>query len=126
SSPGALDGLVIQTYPGTNSVPANDIGKSLAQAYTNVTHSDYYAFPSNTYTAVEVYAQAVGKAGTTNSDSVISALEKINYQGPTGQVTFDANHNWIFPGFWYVQIQNNTRVVILPQQFANGHFIPSS
>ena len=126
SSPGSLDGVVIQTYPGTSSVPVNNVGSALAKAYTNATKTDYYAFPSNTYTAVEIYAQAVAKAGSINPDLVIPILEKTNYQGPTGLVTFDAKHNWIFPGFWYVQIQNNTRVVIFPQQYANGHYIPSS
>ena len=74
----------------------------------SATNSTYYAFPSNSFTAIHILAQSMLNANTvTNVSAIISAMEKIQYQGAAGLVTFDSNHNWIIPSLWYTQFQND-------------------
>jgi ABC-type branched-subunit amino acid transport system substrate-binding protein len=122
SNPGVLNGTIFQQFPGTNSTPYNSVGASLAQAYTQNTGQIYYSFPSNSYTAIRVLQSAISSANSLNVNSIISALEKVSYQGPTGLVTFDSNHNWIVPGLWYTQFQNGKLQVIWPSQYATSTY----
>jgi len=52
------------------------------------------------YDGVMILANAITKAGSTNSDAVASALSTTNYTGPGGHVVFLANHNpTVGPGY---------------------------
>lgn len=53
--------------------------------------SVYTGFGAND--AVYIYADAVAKAGSTDTDKVIKELEKTSYEGITGIVEFDENHD---------------------------------
>jgi len=44
------------------------------------------------YDAVHIYAEAVAKAGSTDTDPVIKALEKTSYVGIPGLIEFDERH----------------------------------
>lgn len=55
----------------------------------------YTAFGA--YDAVNVYAQAVARAGSTATDAVIKELEKTSYQGIPGTIEFDETHD-VKPG----------------------------
>lgn len=122
ANPGVLNGTIFQQFPGTNSTPYNSLGSSLAQAYTANTTQTYYSFPSNSYTAIRVLAQSITTANSLNVSSIITAMQKISYQGPAGLVTFDSNHNWIVPSLWYTQFQNGKLQVIWPPQFATSTY----
>lgn len=83
---------------------------------------------SGAYEAVYIYAEAVKRAGSTNTDAVIKELEKTDFIGPRGRVQFDALHEVKDgPGFineLFVQWQGNgERVVIWPKDVANGKMI---
>ncbi len=45
------------------------------------------------YDATNVLLQAINDAGTTDTAKVKETLEKINFKGVSGNITFDANHN---------------------------------
>ncbi len=45
------------------------------------------------YDATNVLLQAINDAGTTDTAKVRETLEKINFKGVSGNITFDANHN---------------------------------
>ena len=45
------------------------------------------------YDAMQIMAAAIQKAGSTDSDAIIKALNETNYQGLTGNTTFDSNRN---------------------------------
>ncbi|GIV66830.1 MAG: ethanolamine utilization protein EutJ [Bellilinea sp.] len=45
------------------------------------------------YDAANVLLQAINDAGTTDTAKVKEILEKINFKGVSGNITFDANHN---------------------------------
>jgi ABC-type branched-subunit amino acid transport system substrate-binding protein len=77
----------------------------------------YYSFISNAYVAVQMLAQAIGKAGSFNATQVVQALQTISYNGPTGVALFNAQHDYA-PPFWYTQIQNGTEKVIYPPNYS--------
>ena len=83
---------------------------------------------SGAYEAVQIYADAVKRAGSTDADAVIKELEKTDYVGPRGRVQFDASHEVKDgPGFvneLFVQWQaNGERAVIWPKDVAQGKMI---
>jgi branched-chain amino acid transport system substrate-binding protein len=94
------------------------------QAYTNVM----------TYDAVMAWAHGVRLAGTTDSDSVVKAMERndFNYEGVAGKIEyFDKIHNPVGGGWkegesWgglIVQWQNGKQVVVWPDRFKAGEVI---
>jgi branched-chain amino acid transport system substrate-binding protein len=80
------------------------------------------------YDAVYIYADALTRARTSDSDAVIKALETTDYVGVRGRVQFDALHEVKDgPGFvneLVVQWQHDgDRVVIWPKSVATGTMI---
>jgi len=80
------------------------------------------------YDAVYIYADAVKRAGSTETDAVIKALEATDYVGVRGRVQFDALHE-VKDGAGFVNElfvqwqQDGNRVVIWPREVANGKMI---
>jgi branched-chain amino acid transport system substrate-binding protein len=80
------------------------------------------------YDAVYLYADAAQRAGTTETEAMIKALEKTDYEGVRGRVQFDETHDVKDgPGFvnaLFVQWQpDGERVVVWPKEVANGKMI---
>jgi branched-chain amino acid transport system substrate-binding protein len=80
------------------------------------------------YDAVHIYAEAVKRAGGTDTDKVIQELEKTDYVGVRGRVQFDATHDVKDgPGFvnlLFVQWQDKgQRIVVWPKELATGKMI---
>jgi branched-chain amino acid transport system substrate-binding protein len=80
---------------------------------------------SGAYDAVNIYAEAVTRAGTTDTDKVISELEKTDHVGIPGRIAFDELHEVKDgPGFvnvLFIQWQEGgKRVVVWPKDMANG------
>jgi branched-chain amino acid transport system substrate-binding protein len=80
------------------------------------------------YAATHIYADAVKRAGSTDTDAVIKELEKTDYVGPAGRVQFDATHDVKDgPGFvneLFVQWQpDGQRVVVWPKDLVTGKMI---
>jgi branched-chain amino acid transport system substrate-binding protein len=83
---------------------------------------------SGAYSATYIYADAVKRAGSTDTEAVIKELEKTDYVGPQGRVQFDPTHDVKDgPGFvneLFVQWQaNGERVVIWPKELETGKMI---
>ena len=72
------------------------------------------------YDAVHIYAEAVAKAGTTDADPVIKALEKTSYVGVPGVIEFDETHDvkagGKYPNLLFAQWQEGCkREVVFPK-----------
>jgi len=83
---------------------------------------------SGAYDAVYIYAEALKRAGSADTEAVIRALEATDYVGVRGRVQFDPQHEVKDgPGFvneLFVQWQQDgNRVVIWPKSVANGKMI---
>lgn len=80
------------------------------------------------YDAVLLYADAVKRAGSFDTDKIIKELEKTKHEGIAGEITFDENHdvqtgkgktNLVFAQ-WQ---EKGERVVIYPKELRTGNFI---
>jgi branched-chain amino acid transport system substrate-binding protein len=83
---------------------------------------------AGSYAALHIYAEAVKRAGSIETDAVIKELEKTDFVGPAGRVQFDEAHDVKDgPGFvneLFVQWQaNGERVVVWPKELATGKMI---
>lgn len=63
------------------------------------------------YDAVAVMLEGIKKAGTTKSADLIEKLEKTNFQGATGHISFDKDHNPIKPIYMF-RIQEGQNILI--------------
>jgi branched-chain amino acid transport system substrate-binding protein len=80
------------------------------------------------YAATHLYAEAVQRAGSAETDAVVKELEKTDYLGPAGRVQFDPTHDVKDgPGFVneiFVQWQaGGERVVVWPRELQGGKMI---
>jgi branched-chain amino acid transport system substrate-binding protein len=90
---------------------------------------------SSSYTAVYVLADAIRRAGSLDSDRLIAALEKTNFDSVYGKIAFDPKSHQVIPssnpkegavGTWF-QWQDGKRVVVWPPTIAAGKIrIPPS
>ena len=56
----------------------------------------------DTYAAIEVWAQAAERAGSTDLDAVIGALNSNTFTTVLGDITFDGNGDILQPAYvWY-------------------------
>lgn len=80
------------------------------------------------YDAIFLYADAVKRAGSFDTDKVIKELEKTRHEGVAGEITFDENHD-VMAGkgktnLIFVQWQDKgERVVLYPKELRTGNFI---
>ena len=51
------------------------------------------SFSALGYDAAMMMVQAIEKAGSTDSAAIVDALKNIEYEGVTGDITFDENNN---------------------------------
>ena len=86
----------------------NDIAHEFLAEYearTGKEGAESYAFAA--YDAVQIIAQAITEAGTTDANAIIAALEEITYEGALGTITFPINsHNTpqdagVDPKWWH-------------------------
>jgi branched-chain amino acid transport system substrate-binding protein len=83
---------------------------------------------SSSYMAVYVLKAAIEKAGSTDSDAVIVALENTNLMGVYGKISFDKKSHQVIPSLdpaqgavtSIVQWQKGKRVQVFPPKTAEG------
>jgi branched-chain amino acid transport system substrate-binding protein len=78
--------------------------------------------------AVYVLKDAIERAGSTDSDKVIAALENVNLMGVYGKISFDKKSHQIIPSLdpaqgavtSIIQWQKGRRVQVFPPKTAEG------
>jgi branched-chain amino acid transport system substrate-binding protein len=83
---------------------------------------------SSSYMAVYVLRDAIERAGTLNSDKVVSELEKTDVMGVYGRLRFDPKSHQVIPSLdpkegavgSILQWQAGKRVVVFPKSIATG------
>jgi branched-chain amino acid transport system substrate-binding protein len=86
---------------------------------------------SSSYMAVYVLKDAIERAGTLNSDKVVTALEKTDMMGVYGRIRFDPKSHQIIPAIdpkegavgTIFQWQAGKRVVVFPPSIATGKIL---
>jgi branched-chain amino acid transport system substrate-binding protein len=80
------------------------------------------------YDALQIYVEAVERAGTTDPEKVIPEIEKTKYQGTQGTYVFDEHHD-VLPGPGLINLnfvqwqENGKRVLVWPKDLATGKMI---
>jgi branched-chain amino acid transport system substrate-binding protein len=83
---------------------------------------------SSSYMAVYVLKEAIEKAGTLDSDAVVTALEKTDMMGVYGRIKFDPKSHQVIPSLdpnegavgTIFQWQAGKRIVVFPESIAMG------
>ncbi|MBN1277207.1 MAG: ABC transporter substrate-binding protein [Deltaproteobacteria bacterium] len=83
---------------------------------------------SSSYMSVYVLKDAIERAGTINSDKVVTALENTDMMGVYGRIRFDPKNHQVIPAFdpkegavgSILQWQDGKRVVVFPRSIAMG------
>ena len=125
---GAADGVLFQSVSGP-SVAMTSKSVPFADAF----NKKYGNFPSYAgYTAYdEVYyiADAIKRAGSTDSDKLVAALEKTDWEGTIGRIQFFGKEDQFTHGLKYgkglitgmiSQWQDGKQVAVWPPEIANG------
>ena len=125
---GAADGVLFQSVSGPG-VAVTSKSVPFADAF----NKKYGNFPSYAgYTAYdEVYyiADAVKRAGSTDSDKLVAALEKTDWEGTIGRIQFFGKDDQFTHGLKYgkglitgmiSQWQDGKQVAVWPPEIANG------
>jgi branched-chain amino acid transport system substrate-binding protein len=102
-------------------IPFFDAFKKLSPNYP--VYTAYFA-----YDAVFLYADAVKRAGSFDTDKIIKELEKTKHEGIAGEISFDENHDLMTgkgkTNLIFAQWQDKgERVVIYPKELRTGNFI---
>ena len=63
------------------------------KSYKAKYNEDPSAFSALGYDAAYIVKASIEKAGSTDKKAVVEAMKNINYDGVTGQLTFDAKNN---------------------------------
>jgi branched-chain amino acid transport system substrate-binding protein len=118
-----IDGKAISQIAGNYAVNAPITSKTVPffQEFNKRTnrHPVYTAYYA--HDAVNLYAEAVAKAGSTAPDAVIKALEGTSYEGISGVIEFDDMHDvkagGKHPNLLFAQWRDNcAREVVFPPQ----------
>jgi branched-chain amino acid transport system substrate-binding protein len=119
----------------------NDVARSFLESYKKKTGKNVpesYAFEA--YDSIRIIMQAIREAGRTDAEAIISALEKIKYEGALGTITFPYNrsnppeknnmdakwwHQFPEPAVTMVQYQKSGQdsteaPVVYPQRYKTG------
>jgi branched-chain amino acid transport system substrate-binding protein len=89
------DGKAISHITGNLCVRAPITAKTVAfwDAFVRTTGRAPLHTAMSGYDAVNLYAEAVARAGTTQADAVIAELERADFVGTQGRLQFDASHD---------------------------------
>ena len=70
----------------------NDVTKAFIDKYKERTGKEAAkSYAMEGYDSIRLIANAIGKAGSTDPEAIISALENIKYKGALGDITFPIN-----------------------------------
>lgn len=87
----AVGGYFTSQYAPDSTLPANlAFRKAFSATYKGVVPD---ASAALAYDATNLLLTAISKAGTDNTDKVKIVMERITFQGVTGTITFDEQHN---------------------------------
>lgn len=100
----SADGVITADYYADSlDTPAH---KKWAASYKKLYKREPSKFAVSSYEAVMWLAQAIRKAGTTESKKVISALEGSTYTGPLGEKKMDPNSHQTSLKIYMIKIEN--------------------
>lgn len=105
----AAEGIITADYYSASiDTPAN---KAWAAKYEKLYGTKPSKFSVSSYEAAKWLAQAIEKAGSTDSGKVIAALEGSTYNGPQGAKTMDPDSHQTSLTVYMIKVQNGQRTI---------------
>jgi len=104
------DGIITADY--YSSVIDTPENKAFVAKYRELYKDDPSKFSVSSYEAVHWLAQAIKKAGTTESDKVIAALEGSTYKGPQGVKVMDRDSHQTSLEIYMIKIADGKPTII--------------
>ncbi len=101
---------VYATGPNDNST--NPLSIAAIAAHKKAYNADPGAFYENAYSAALALLNAVEKAGTTDMDAVVKALQTENVDTPVGSIHFDKKGDAVGVGFVMYQVKDGAYVEV--------------
>ena len=80
-------------------------------AYRAAHNEDPGKYAASGYTTMNIIAQAIRRAGSTDAEAIRTALEATDFVGPTGELKFDSKHQIYGLELRLVEIENGKPVV---------------
>jgi branched-chain amino acid transport system substrate-binding protein len=90
--------------------------------------------PAPAYDSVYLLKQAIEKAGSTDPDAIVAALEKADHQGAIGRIKFNEGHQAVYGndprktavGCMFQWNDDGSRTIVFPESIAEGEIkLPS-
>lgn len=123
---GNLELFVSRMHP---KVMLTDVAKEFQEAYKKKFKKNPTDYKSRSiFDVLLIAADAINRAGSTNPDKIVNALEKTNLTVGSGVVKFGtqkgtyAYHQWQ-PPMLIIQWQNRQQVVVYPKKAATGKLL---
>ena len=103
------DGIITVDYysPGIDT-PEN---KTFVEKFQERSKMSAGKFSVTTYESIYWLAQAIGKAGSIDSDKVVAALEGSSFSGPQGPKTMRTEDHQTLMNFYYMKAQDGKLVI---------------
>lgn len=113
------------TQIGFSRVPLSPTTIPFWDTFVKRYHRDPVYTAGGAYDAIKIYAEAVTRAKTTQTDAVIKELEKTNFQGTGGRIVFDEAHDIKYGTEYVVPVMvqwqdGGKRAVVWPKEKATG------
>jgi branched-chain amino acid transport system substrate-binding protein len=90
------------------------VDQAWVQGYQAVEYRNPDTYSVNGYSAMEVLAEGVKKAGSLNSTKVADAIRKLDLKTPLGQVQFQENGDLRAAQIYIFQVKSGQFVQVAP------------
>ncbi len=94
--------------------PKTAVDQAWVQAYQAVDYRNPDTYSINGYSAMQVLAEAMKKAGTLSADKIADAIRKLDVTTALGQVQYADDGNLRDPRIYVFQVQSSQFVQVAP------------
>ncbi len=111
NSDGAAEGMYITGFAPS---PKSSVDQVWMQAYQAVEYRNPDTYSINGYSAMQVLAEGVKKAGALNSAKIADAIRKLDLTTPLGKVQFQDNGDLLAAQIYIFQVKDGEFVQVSP------------
>ncbi len=111
NSDGAAEGMYVTGFAPS---PKTAVDQAWVQGYQAVEYRNPDTYSVNGYSAMEVLAEGVKKAGSLDSTKVADAIRKLDLKTPLGQVQFQENGDLRAAQIYIFQVKSGQFVQVAP------------
>jgi branched-chain amino acid transport system substrate-binding protein len=111
NSDGAAEGMYVTGFAPS---PRTAVDQAWVQAYQAVEYRNPDTYSVNGYSAMQVLADGIKKAGTLNASTVADAIRKLDVKTPLGDVQYQDNGDLRAAQIYIFQVKDSQFVQVAP------------